>query len=428
MEISPVYRQVVYKSYNGGKETLVLSISTNQVQNMNVSIITWRIYLGILIVVILSSACIKNEQFTNTNEIVIPDNQDEIKSYLSEYADTVWYVYLEDCDSSYIGQVSEMKLSRNYIIIYDKYINQLSLFTSTGAFLRKIGKQGGGPGEYGNVFSFDITKDESLIYVYAPGDNILVYGINGIFKESIYVGIKFRYLNLIGNKVAIQVSYPISHIYDGYSNYILDQSGQVVKRLWKKNPINKNGEPRISGFSENYLYQDTICYWEYFNDTIYGLSKDYSLIPRWAINLGPRKLGNSAFQNMSTLGEKTTEAVRLMTSFAETTDFFFLELVDRRKLCRYIYLKNKQSILKVGSGRIDSRIPELINDLDNGPNFWSTRSVNSSVLVKVVEPSEMITLLSNTTGVKNNSQLQGYRELLTIESNPTLMFIKMKSK
>ena len=84
MEISPVYRQIVYKSYNGGKETLVLSISTNQVQNMNVSIITWRIYLGILIVVILSSACIKNEQFTNTNEIVIPDNQDEIKSYLSE--------------------------------------------------------------------------------------------------------------------------------------------------------------------------------------------------------------------------------------------------------------------------------------------------------------------------------------------------------
>jgi len=131
------------------------------------------------------------------------------------------------------------------------------------------------------------------------------------------------------------------------------------------------------------------------------------------------------FLDLNTLSQSTTNEVRVLTSFAETTDYFFFEVVEDRTLNRYIFDKSLKSFIRLASPNEHSQIPKIENDFDSGPDFWSTTAIDDSILVSVLYPEEFVDSIGDQS---RNNTLKGQMNFpgrITAESNPVLMFIKI---
>jgi hypothetical protein len=102
---------------------------------------------------------------------------------VSYYADTVIYVPFETTPESLMDRIKQLWLNDSLIIVNcDKA--GLLMFRIDGKFIRKIGKPGRGPGEYGLIFDFDVSRD--TIYVSCSGRRgFLRYTFDGKFCDAI---------------------------------------------------------------------------------------------------------------------------------------------------------------------------------------------------------------------------------------------------
>ena len=99
---------------------------------------------------------------------------------------------LETNDENMIGEITRL------IFYDDKYYvratngmqnGQLFVFDKTGNYLRKIGKKGGGPGEYLEFKDFTITHDGKIVL--ADYQRLLTYDSKGEFLYSTKVDRSF---------------------------------------------------------------------------------------------------------------------------------------------------------------------------------------------------------------------------------------------
>jgi len=74
-------------------------------------------------------------------------------------------------------------LATGEIVVANAGTNELRFYDSTGAFLRTVGGEGGGPGEYQRMFSLWRLGTDSLL-VYELGDRATVLGADGTFARS----------------------------------------------------------------------------------------------------------------------------------------------------------------------------------------------------------------------------------------------------
>jgi hypothetical protein len=146
----------------------------------------------ILIIVLTSIRCINKK--SNQDNTVEADSKIEtqILSFpisgentlkVSYFADTVIYVPFETTPESLMDRIKQLWLNDS-IIIVNCYKAGLLMFQIDGKFIRKIGKPGRGPGEYGLIFDFDVIHD--TIYVSCSGRRgFLRYKFDGTFCDEI---------------------------------------------------------------------------------------------------------------------------------------------------------------------------------------------------------------------------------------------------
>ncbi len=100
----------------------------------------------------------------------------------SYFADTVLYVPLETREECYIKRLDQVWMNDSIILINDRL--RLLMFSLNGKFLKQIGRQGKGPGEYGIIFNFDVIND--TIYLTSSGKRSWIkYTLKGTFCEEI---------------------------------------------------------------------------------------------------------------------------------------------------------------------------------------------------------------------------------------------------
>jgi hypothetical protein len=143
-----------------------------------------------LAIVLLSFGC-SSDKKTNTEKeanktivqhIKLPQSGEDILS-ASTFADTVIYIPLETTKESLIQGIKDLWISDS-IILVSCWKNGLMMFSRDGKFIRRIGKQGKGPGEYLSIFSFDVVRD--TIYVSSTGRaGFLRYTLDGNFCDEI---------------------------------------------------------------------------------------------------------------------------------------------------------------------------------------------------------------------------------------------------
>lgn len=127
----------------------------------------------LFVMLLLNRCCGEDKGFisnVDSEKIVIPKLKDESIFLYSKYCDTVTHVFLETNSNCLIGNVSKIQINDSLLYVGDFNITQsIFVFDMRGRFLKKLFKQGHGPGEYTTISNFHVDKDRNLYVL----DNLL---------------------------------------------------------------------------------------------------------------------------------------------------------------------------------------------------------------------------------------------------------------
>lgn len=225
---------------------------------------------------------------------------------LSRFVDKITYIPLENNPQAMLGGLVYYEVTDEYVIVrqtrYDR-TNQILLFDrNTGKFMREIGKNGRGPGEYYNYqfIPFDPVKKE--FYAQGLSREILVYDISGRNIDVIKMP---KIENKYGEVISLSTK-PINfdnmlddNVFVGYiSNsfgieqiklVLLTKEG-VLKIFPNYQALNAkiDGVLLVSRNSNNhtfYKWNNKLYLLEVYCDTLYEVTKN-SLVPRFYFDFG----------------------------------------------------------------------------------------------------------------------------------------------
>ncbi len=104
---------------------------------------------------------------------------------LSELAGKLEIVRLENSNEA-LFEYGKVTLSDNYIGIATSNPRSFKLFDRKGKYLRDIGHEGRGPGEYGMIYSAAIDEATQTIYIMPwQATELLAFGVDGTIKEPV---------------------------------------------------------------------------------------------------------------------------------------------------------------------------------------------------------------------------------------------------
>ena len=141
-----------------------------------------KLFLSLLVVPFFS--CLGTKESGSSVKNIVLDLNTNQELRLSEIADTVEMIPLEQVYDSDIAQVERIIPYKGHYYILNTigFSNgSLLVFDKNGNFVRKIDKRGGGPGEYADVQDIAIDpKNDELIFMTQP-KGIYRYDLEGNF-------------------------------------------------------------------------------------------------------------------------------------------------------------------------------------------------------------------------------------------------------
>ena len=215
--------------------------------------------------------------------------QEPTEISLDEWAKEVRFVPLETSDSVLLTPyIWQLAYYQDQFVIYNN--DKIYLFDNAGKFIRMIGSKGEGPEEY--LRPGTPSVDEAGIHLEDGGKRIKTYGWDGKWKQTTNLPARLQHVNEV-------IPLP-----DGRNiGYVQNISGQEPIRmyLYRDSTVLDSipyarkftpGEINMVFYSECQTFTDRgdIFVKEMFNDTIYQITNENKLVPRWAIDAGKYRL------------------------------------------------------------------------------------------------------------------------------------------
>jgi hypothetical protein len=400
---------------------------------------------------ILSFPRLQSQESTNSKIVVLNmaesfRNQKDVP--LSLIVNKITYVPLESIPTALISGNARFEITNDYIIVRQlvggqKY--QILLFNRiTGKFIREIGKNGRGPGEYKiwSLVPFNEYKKE--LYAINSSGELLKYDLSGNNTGKIEIP-EFFDTNIpetTDSKVNNQrILLTADNLLDSniFAGYIVNNSGWEKRKLvlfsedkitkifpnsltYKKDNQAGFGVPPIGGFSKFYKLGNKLNFIEAFCDTIYQVTKD-SMIPRYYFNWGQF---NAPYSEQITI-----------RSDGHYWDYFYIENIAESNNYIFAYLIFKQSgygVLvdkrnnKVTFCKPDTEGVSLIKDDVAGLMDLFPQSVTAkNEIISIIQPVKLMKWL-NENPEKAARAREKYLWLKNIDefSNPILAIGKCK--
>lgn len=207
----------------------------------------------------------------------------ENKLNVSAFADTVMYIPLETNSKSLIRAILSVELTDKYILTCG--FDQILLFSKDGKFIRQIGRNGKGPGEYANIFGFTVSKD--TVYISSTGKRSLMkYTVTGDFVEEIPTPIQLVYFEVTPDNDVV--------CYDKHKGKLLyfDRKLHLVDSVTVDYNVSDKRELYAYGDTFDTYFQKSgqrLLFTNYMSDTIWEVSKRKKEIG-YVTNLGDQLL------------------------------------------------------------------------------------------------------------------------------------------
>lgn len=215
--------------------------------------------------------------------------QEPTEISLDEWAKEVRFVPLETSDSVLLTPyIWQLAYYQDQFVIYNN--DKIYLFDNAGKFIRMIGSRGEGPEEY--LSPGTPCVNETGIRLEDGGKRIKTYGWDGKWKHTSHLPARLQHVNEV-------VPLP-----DGRNiGYVQNISGQEPIRmyLYRDSTVLDSipyarkftpGKIAMVFYNECQAFTDKgeIFVKEMFNDTIYQITNENKLVPRWAIDAGKYRL------------------------------------------------------------------------------------------------------------------------------------------
>jgi len=383
-----------------------------------------HIYIALILLVIVLKA---NSQIVKVD--VKPSSQPKGSLMLSDLAEQVEYIPLETNDKCVVGKITYFDLSENYIVVCVFQTKEIFLFTRTGKFLTKIGKQGQGPGEFLYPSSIFIDELKKFIYVYGGNEKLLVYDFSGKYITSYTFNRSNIMILAYNNNQFITGAGSVISNEDYFVYSIWDSTLKQIKQAVKGVPVeikgSFNGGSHVGPPISCYIYKGFPHLKEsVLNDTIYQLNKNNEFLPEYIINCGRYGMTPEILGDTDHFLDNLKRYVGGMY-FYETPNFLmskynfnneWISCYFDKKANKLLYFNSKDGIQDDYSGGIDFWPSKQIND------YWYAFYNASELLDKFDKQKKIAPKGPSSTVQKIQSQINS----LDAEDNPVLIVVKLK--
>lgn len=349
---------------------------------------------------------------------------------LSDIACEIEYIPLSS--EVYVPSVLSPQITDSLIIFSGRQFAGIFEFNRNGSFVRKIGRNGRGPGEYKYGNHFAIDNKNQRIYI-RDMNKLLVYDFNGNFiKERIINRSELSRIKYGNNKLYLFAELSNSKYSNPSYNWIIvDTLGNELSS--KKNSTTGFPESMSAfGISSNvsYGYNNKIYYWNQYNDTIFELQdikyKTAYLFKQDEYRLTPEISGDEENHGFN--------KHYIVQNLFESQYYIFILYRQYRKTHFCLYDK-KEKVFKNYTFQENKEIG-LINDIDAGLPFQIREMEtveNKEYLVGSINPYELKTYVKSDN-FKNKipkypekkKELEKLANSLNENDNPVLMLVELK--
>jgi len=385
--------------------------------------------------------------------------------YLSSYADEIRYIPLETKEGIFLDNIRDFDISNGLIVTTD--LSSVAVFDSDGHFIRKFGTKGRGPEEYQFIQNLSFAKDNK-IYFKSLYD-LLEFNVDGSFIKKYKNTFLIKDNYYLASWYIIDDSLFFCHVPNStgnmeYKAMIMDKNSNIKHTY--KNFILFHREHKVASTLEDHAmfpqFQNKFFYKDVYNDTLFQLTDDYQLIPKYSFNLGKFK---EPLSERTKFPPKWNQYIYLNGIFL-TKDYLLIDCsynyhfpakrITQKKPPAFItdaqFIKdygwyNTRSMLGIydkSSGNLIFSKPTstdnplytsgLYNDLDAGPRFLPIKMINDSTMVMFVKAKDLKDHVESEDFKNNNAkypdrkkQLENLANQLTIMDNPVLMMVIFKN-
>lgn len=363
------------------------------------------------------------------------ENMDTI--YISRFSDDVRYIPLEISRYHILSWNTNLYVDFSKDYILDSDGKTCMLYGSEGNFIRQIGSQGRGPGEYTGIKYVKLLNDKVIVFDYMSND-LIEYKIDGTFVSRYTSGLtgdkKYRFIDgFIMSDSLIMGNIENFTGKDEYKAMIIDYEGNIKKAY--RNYIFFDIEPGLPyakspGSAVYYKFKESVFFKEFLNDTLFKVDDKNLLTPYYVFNFGKYKL------TLSDRGKHWSkidlDSYFKLDNICETDDFLILDLV----LKKYFPAKRvTPEIIRIPgindytqwfnttavTGIFDKKTGELVfskpsstnnhlstsglyNDIDAGPRFMPGKMIDDCTMVMKIR-FDYLTEHIESDEFKNNTPL-----------------------
>lgn len=363
---------------------------------------------------------------------------------LSTIVTNIEYIQLQGDSTCYLGQIYDPKrkiqFSQDKILISDAG-NKLLLFDSSGKFLNKIGNVGRGPEDYikPDNFTFIQGEDKPLIVVFsAVQHKMIFYDYQGRFIKTKPVDFWPNGLISYKNDLVFINSIGRRKESNYFNFHVLDLEGKLKKQVFFKEnekDIEKHKQLGMSSMNNRYIFRDSLSFWESGYDTVYRISSDYDMIPKYVINIG---------DNVIPIEEQTRGFLKdfnkkikydRVLDVKESKRYFFINILYKKQAFHIYYDKILRENHSIGfkSTLVRKKMQgNFYNNIDGGINFWPIGSISENKMYMLVYGYELKDYLDRQVLDLAVLDKQGRERLLelaesaSVSDNPILMVVTLK--
>jgi len=244
---------------------------------------------------LLTSLSISKSQNTDFSELKTLNivsalkNQQEI--FISNFLSEIKYIPLETRPDILISSLAIIEVSSEYIIVKTRNsgVYQIFLFDrNTGKFIREIGRQGRGPGEFLIWSLIPYNSQIKEFYAVQAAREMIVYDTLGkyvkkiIERDKILNALPHGYINYVDNDSYF--GYFDSSVKQENNKFVILTREGFTKTFHSKKDSKNIGFITPLNSILSYRWDDKLYIIEYGSDTLYRID-GYSAIPRYFVQM-----------------------------------------------------------------------------------------------------------------------------------------------
>jgi len=340
-----------------------------------------------------------------------------VKIDLSQFTTDVRYIPMES-----IPQTPLRWTYRNYSCFTEDYILDSDgeiciLYDKYGHFIRQIGKEGRGPGEYAGIGQLFLTNNRAYVHDFF-NDDLIEYNLDGTliqkYKRLYSVGGKYININhgtsILINDSLIFVDLENFTGHDEYKSVLINKNGSIER--FYKNYIFFDLAPKVQyanapGKANIIKYGNSIFFKELLNDTLFQIDSNYDITPKYVFHLG--KFNEPLSERGKDWSQIDLQSYITLAYVIPINDFLILgcalnkyfpvkrihpEIIRLPSGEDYTSWYNTASVIgfyNTKSGDLKFSEPTstdnhlstsgFYNDIDAGPRFFPDKKVNDSTLI-----------------------------------------------